>query len=149
MKRKLRTHCKKGHRLTPGNTYVNPRGKRRCRLCYRRSHREWERAAAWAKRLARPLRVCVFCGCVLSRTMRADAVMCGRPECVAARSRESRRKRAGWDGAAMADRACSVCGASLDGRRVDALTCSSACRREASRRRAKVPETRAFRTPEE
>jgi hypothetical protein len=33
-------------------------------------------------------------------------------------------------------RACPVCGASLDGHRCDAVTCSSGCRRELARFRA-------------
>lgn len=28
-----RTHCKKGHELTPGNTFHRPEGGRRCRIC--------------------------------------------------------------------------------------------------------------------
>lgn len=32
-KRALRKTCKAGHRFTKINTYVNPDGKRRCRIC--------------------------------------------------------------------------------------------------------------------
>jgi len=34
------THCKNGHPFESGNTYVDPRGKRRCRTCYQ----VWTRA---------------------------------------------------------------------------------------------------------
>lgn len=40
------------------------------------------------------------------------------------------------DGAGdMTERLCPVCGASLEGRRSDAVTCGPACRRERSRAR--------------
>jgi hypothetical protein len=32
---KLKTECKRGHPLTPENTYLNPRGSRHCRICDR------------------------------------------------------------------------------------------------------------------
>jgi hypothetical protein len=33
--RHRRTHCKRGHPLTPENTYVRPGGGRQCRTCLR------------------------------------------------------------------------------------------------------------------
>jgi RNA polymerase sigma factor (sigma-70 family) len=38
--------CPRGHKLTEANTYRRPNGKRACRICVRRQHREsWQRAA--------------------------------------------------------------------------------------------------------
>lgn len=34
------TRCPAGHKYTPENTYVNPKGKRECRICKKRSHDE-------------------------------------------------------------------------------------------------------------
>lgn len=34
-----KTHCSRGHEFTPENTYVDPRGKRNCRVCIA-EHRE-------------------------------------------------------------------------------------------------------------
>ena len=36
-----RTHCINGHELTIGNTYVNSRGTKTCRICLRVSHSRW------------------------------------------------------------------------------------------------------------
>jgi len=37
-----RTHCGRGHRLTPDNVYTRPDGKRRqCRICKRAANRAW------------------------------------------------------------------------------------------------------------
>lgn len=37
-----KTHCKHGHELTPGNTYVRPEGGRACRACgTERAKRRW------------------------------------------------------------------------------------------------------------
>lgn len=33
---KLLTHCQRGHKFTPENTYVRPTGQRNCRTCRRR-----------------------------------------------------------------------------------------------------------------
>jgi hypothetical protein len=30
-----KTHCPKGHRYGPLNTYIDPKGKKRCRMCRR------------------------------------------------------------------------------------------------------------------
>lgn len=51
-----KTHCKHGHRFTPENTYVDPKGYRICRQCRRRidAARNDERAAyKRARRLAK------------------------------------------------------------------------------------------------
>lgn len=40
-----RSHCPHGHPYDHDNTYVDPKGSRRCRECYRRRHRAWKAAA--------------------------------------------------------------------------------------------------------
>lgn len=42
--RVLRLKCYRGHPLADDNLYVSPKGQRYCRICRRRSMREWERA---------------------------------------------------------------------------------------------------------
>jgi hypothetical protein len=44
-----KTHCKRRHKLTPDNTYINPKGARVCRICVRegaRRRKVLKRAAA-------------------------------------------------------------------------------------------------------
>ena len=44
-----KTHCKRGHELTPENVYVPPhRGGRECRECKRMLRRRWKRKVALA-----------------------------------------------------------------------------------------------------
>lgn len=37
------THCKEGHEFTEDNTRYGSKGERRCVICYRKYHREWQR----------------------------------------------------------------------------------------------------------
>lgn len=37
----MRTHCKRGHRYDEANTYINPKGRRSCRACGRKSRKAW------------------------------------------------------------------------------------------------------------
>lgn len=39
--RPVRSHCQKGHELTPDNTYVKPNGRRHCRICMTDARRKW------------------------------------------------------------------------------------------------------------
>jgi|SoiMethySBSTD1v2_1073268.scaffolds.fasta_scaffold996584_1 hypothetical protein len=39
-----RSRCPHGHPYDQDNTYVDPRGHRRCRECYRKRHRAWKHA---------------------------------------------------------------------------------------------------------
>lgn len=36
-----KTHCKRGHLFGPENTYHDPAGDRRCRICLTETHRQW------------------------------------------------------------------------------------------------------------
>lgn len=42
--RPRKTHCKHGHKYTPENTYVDPRGLRECRICRRDRDRRFSEA---------------------------------------------------------------------------------------------------------
>ena len=46
-----KTHCKRGHELSPENTYVKSNGQRNCRQCLRAAH-ERRRLKTAARRLA-------------------------------------------------------------------------------------------------
>jgi hypothetical protein len=50
-----KTHCMHGHELTRLNIYVNPSGRRDCRICRRERMRKFKKARA-ANRLAERLR---------------------------------------------------------------------------------------------
>lgn len=39
-----KTHCKHGHKFSPGNTYLNPEGHRICKICRQRQDRARRRA---------------------------------------------------------------------------------------------------------
>ena len=39
-----RTHCKRGHELTPANTYMTPDGRRQCRPCKSSREEAWRRS---------------------------------------------------------------------------------------------------------
>lgn len=43
--RRLGTHCRHGHELTPGNIYTSPQGERSCRECRLIRHRARRKAA--------------------------------------------------------------------------------------------------------
>jgi hypothetical protein len=38
---KGRTHCMRGHEFTEENTYINPKGTRMCRTCFRATRHAW------------------------------------------------------------------------------------------------------------
>lgn len=38
-----KTHCKNGHEFTPGNTRAGSKGERRCVMCFREYHRNYQR----------------------------------------------------------------------------------------------------------
>ena len=38
-----KTHCPHGHEYTEENTYIDPKGSRRCRECAKTTIREWQR----------------------------------------------------------------------------------------------------------
>lgn len=40
----MRTHCKRGHLFDEANTYIGPKGKRRCRACAKKSRKKWQEA---------------------------------------------------------------------------------------------------------
>lgn len=44
-RQRAKTHCKRGHKFTPENTYIYPNGERECRTCARdRRHNDQHRA---------------------------------------------------------------------------------------------------------
>lgn len=47
----VKTHCVSGHEFTLENTIDRPRGRRECRECSRRQHREW-----YARNRKKPVR---------------------------------------------------------------------------------------------
>lgn len=56
--RRSRTHCPKGHELSPSNTYTDPQGCRHCRRCRNDLTMAWKRRkSAEAKRAAKDLLV--------------------------------------------------------------------------------------------
>jgi hypothetical protein len=38
----LKTECPSGHKYTPENTYLDPKGARHCRVCKIAAHERWE-----------------------------------------------------------------------------------------------------------
>lgn len=79
--------CHRGHLMEGDNLYVAPSGKRICRICGRRRTRALNRRKKAAHRLESTLRKCVICGRHLPAGLRADRVICERPECRRARHR--------------------------------------------------------------
>lgn len=41
-KESRKTECAKGHPYSPDNTYVDPRGRRQCRICRAEANRRWK-----------------------------------------------------------------------------------------------------------
>jgi hypothetical protein len=93
--RQPRTHCDRGHPLTPENTYVSPEGGRKCRTCALRRDRAKNRKLMAARRRASALRKCVICGKRLPPGLRTDARICRDPECARLRKRGYWRRKHG------------------------------------------------------
>ena len=45
-----KTHCKRGHKFTPENTYINAKGHRRCQPCMRKLRQDYKDRKRAAKR---------------------------------------------------------------------------------------------------
>lgn len=59
---RARTHCKRGHQLTPETDNVRP-GQRSCRICHRENYRRWyANGGREHRKLQRGKLVCVFEG---------------------------------------------------------------------------------------
>lgn len=120
-----RTHCKRcGRPMSGENLYVNGAGDWHCRGCQRRHHKAWWRRLAQERQEARPPRLCLICGRLLSKALRSDARICGRPECDGKARNARKRELARVRREALSPRRCLVCGGVLSkALRSDAKLC--------------------------